>query len=71
MLDPESSKQYEVGSKGELIDGKLSASVALYELTKKNLAISNLAHPGFSLSNGEVTSKGIRVLICLEKSHRI
>ncbi len=59
MLDPESSKQYEVGSKGEFFDGKLSASVALYELTKKNLAISDLAHPGFSLSNGEVTSKGI------------
>ncbi|NOT16271.1 MAG: TonB-dependent siderophore receptor [Methylotenera sp.] len=59
MLDPESSKQYEVGSKGEFFDGKLSASVALYELTKKNLAISDLAHLGFSLSNGEVTSKGI------------
>ncbi|HPX88446.1 MAG TPA: TonB-dependent siderophore receptor [Methylophilaceae bacterium] len=59
MLDPESSKQYEVGGKTELFDGKLMASVALYELTKQNLATADLANPGFSLSIGEAKSKGI------------
>ncbi len=59
MLDPESSKQYEVGSKTEFFDGKLSASVALYELTKKNIAVADLANPGFSLSIGEIRSQGL------------
>lgn len=59
MLEPESSKQYEIGSKAELFDGKLTASVALYELTKQNLATADLANPGFSLSIGEAKSKGV------------
>ena len=59
MLDPESSKQYEVGAKGEFFDRQLSASVALYQLTKENIAVADLDHPGFSVSIGEVRSKGI------------
>lgn len=59
MLDPEYSKQYEIGSKAEFFEGKINASVALYELTKENIGVPDLANPGFSLSIGEAKSKGI------------
>lgn len=58
-LDPESAQQFEVGTKAELFDGKLSATVALYDLTKKNIVTADLANPGFSLAIGEARSRGI------------
>jgi iron complex outermembrane recepter protein len=35
--DPEKSEEYEVGLKGEWLDGKLTANLAYYELTKSNV----------------------------------
>lgn len=35
--DPEKSKEYEVGLKGEWLGGKLSANLAFYNLTKSNV----------------------------------
>lgn len=35
--DPEKSREYEVGLKGEWLDGKLSANLAFFELTKSNV----------------------------------
>lgn len=37
LPDPEKSKEYEAGLKGEWLDGKLSANLAFYELTKSNV----------------------------------
>jgi iron complex outermembrane receptor protein len=36
-FDPEESTQYEVGSKAELMDGRLQPSLAIFQITKKNL----------------------------------
>jgi iron complex outermembrane receptor protein len=57
-LNPESAKQKEVGIKTQLFGGKLTASLALFELTKTNVAVADLVHPGFSLAVGEIRSRG-------------
>ena len=58
LLKPESSKQHELGLKGEWLDGRLNALLAVFDLTKYNVAVADAAHPGFSISVGEVRSKG-------------
>ena len=57
-MKPESAKQKEIGAKAQFFGGKLSASLALFELTKTNVAVADLAHPGFSLAVGEIRSRG-------------
>ncbi len=37
LPDPEKSKEYEAGLKGEWLDGKLSANLAFFDLTKSNV----------------------------------
>ncbi|MCL6751999.1 TonB-dependent siderophore receptor [Nostoc sp. CCCryo 231-06] len=63
LLEPETATQYEVGVKGELLDGKLTATLAAYEITKTNVATSDLNNLGspFSIAAGEVKSRGIEL----------
>jgi iron complex outermembrane recepter protein len=58
LLNPESSKQHELGVKGEWLKGRLNALLAAFELTKTNVAMADTAHPGFSIAAGEVRSTG-------------
>jgi iron complex outermembrane recepter protein len=58
-LDPESGRQYELGAKAESEDGRVSASVAWFDLRKTNLSVGDQDHPGFSVTVGEVRSRGI------------
>ncbi len=59
-LQPESAQQWEVGTKLEFFDGKLSATLAYYDLTKQNVVTRDpLDNTGqFSVAAGEVHSKG-------------
>ena len=67
-LEPMTGKTYETGLKGELFNGALNASVALYYSTRENEAVQDpnflATNAGFSgsccyVSNGKVVSKGI------------
>ncbi|MDF5706213.1 MAG: TonB-dependent siderophore receptor [Nostoc sp. S4] len=58
---PERSKQYEVGVKGELFDGRLAATLAAYHLTKSNVLTTDPIDSNFSIQVGEQTSKGIEL----------
>jgi iron complex outermembrane receptor protein len=58
-LDPESGKQYEAGVKLEMFDSKLTASTALFDLRKTNVAVPDLLHPNFSVTVGEIRSRGV------------
>lgn len=58
-LEPETGTQYEAGLKVEVFGGRLLASLAYYEITKRNITIEDPAHPGFVLQLGEAKSKGI------------
>jgi outer membrane receptor for ferric coprogen and ferric-rhodotorulic acid len=65
-MDPMQSKNYEVGIKGELIPGKLNASIALYQIDRTGEAVED---PDYAmkyglatccyLNKGKVVSRGV------------
>ncbi|ATQ67428.1 MULTISPECIES: TonB-dependent siderophore receptor [Methylosinus] len=59
MYPPERGLQWEVGVKRLWMDGRLSTSLALFDLRKKNVLQPDPINPAFSLAVGEVTSRGI------------
>ncbi|MBL0123854.1 MAG: TonB-dependent receptor [Betaproteobacteria bacterium] len=58
-FDPQKAKQYEAGTKSELLDGKLTATVALFEITKTNVLTRDPNNPNFSIPIGEARSRGV------------
>jgi len=65
QLPPETAQQWEVGLKSEFFDGRLSATLSYYDLTKQNVATPDpdLTHTGCSggtcsVATGEVRSRG-------------
>jgi len=61
ILDPEEGKNYEIGLKGEWLDGRLNASVAAFEVRKENLAVedgNNLTPTGDQAYVGADNTKG-------------
>ncbi len=61
VLDPRVGRQYEIGSKADLLDGRLAASLALFDIRDRNRAYLDLVGDpdGNSYLNaGEVESKG-------------
>jgi iron complex outermembrane recepter protein len=62
---PSKGTQYEVGVKTDLLDGKLSATLAAYNLTRTNVLTPDpdpiLAQQGFSVQVGEQRSRGIEL----------
>ncbi|OKH56002.1 ferrichrome-iron receptor [Calothrix sp. HK-06] len=60
-LEPQRSTQYEVGIKGELFNGKLAATLAAYEITKSNVATTDINNIDFTIAAGEVKSRGIEL----------
>ena len=66
LLDPTRGKQYEVGIKAELLGGRLSTSLAAYEITKTNVATTDPNDTDFSIAAGEVKSRGIELDIAGE-----
>jgi iron complex outermembrane receptor protein len=66
LLEPERGTQYEVGIKGEAFNGKLSATLAYYNITKTNVATTDPNNLDFSIATGEVKSRGIELDIAGE-----
>ena len=61
LLEPERGTQYEVGIKGEMFDGDLSATLAAFNINKTNLAIDDPDLEGVSRPIGEQRSQGIEL----------
>ncbi|MBE7385479.1 MAG: TonB-dependent receptor [Leptolyngbya sp. SIO1E4] len=61
LLDPERGNQYEVGIKGDFLDGNLSATLAAFNINKTNIAIADPDLPGVSRPIGEQRSRGIEI----------
>lgn len=59
-LDPRTGKQFELGTKAELFNGRLAASLAVFDIRDKNRAYADPAYPSanFYLNAGEIESKG-------------
>lgn len=58
-LEPEKAKGYEVGVKAELLERRLFANLAYFDITKKNVATSDPNNPFFSVTTGEQRSNGV------------
>jgi len=64
--EPEEGTQYEVGIKGEFLEGRMLATLALYHLTKENILTEDPDDPRFSRAIGEQRSRGIELDIAGE-----
>lgn len=62
-FDPETSKEYELGAKSELLHGLLQPFIAIYQSTKKNVlqAAPRDGFPYWQEAIGEVRSRGMEV----------
>lgn len=64
-FDPETAAQYEVGSKADLLDGKLSLTFAAYDITKRNVleTTGDFTPTGNPISrlDGKQKSKGVEL----------
>ena len=58
-LAPESGRSSEVGAKWENAERTAGATIALYDIVKRNAVTADPANPGFSIAAGEVSSRGM------------
>ena len=61
QLAPQSAQQWEVGIKTELLDKRVTGSLAWFDLTKRNLTTQDPFNPAFSLVTGEVRNRGLEL----------
>ncbi|MEH2122261.1 TonB-dependent siderophore receptor [Nostoc sp.] len=59
IIEPTRGTQYEAGIKTELLDNKLSATLAAYEITKTNIPTTDPQDRNYSIGVGEVKSRGV------------
>ncbi|WDZ96756.1 TonB-dependent siderophore receptor [Herbaspirillum sp. WKF16] len=58
---PETSRAGEVGLKFQSEDKRSGATLAVFDITKQNVLTTDPANPAFSISAGEVRSKGVEL----------
>ena len=63
LLDPEEGEQFEVGVKAELLEGRLAATLALFDITRENVATADPNNLGFVIPIGEQTSSGLELVV--------
>ncbi|MTF38697.1 TonB-dependent siderophore receptor [Cyanobacterium aponinum] len=59
VFEPERGTQYEVGVKADLLDGRLSSTLSLFDITKSNILTTDPDNPDFSVQVGEQQSSGV------------
>ena len=60
-LDPRVGRQFELGSKAELLDGRLSANAALFSIRDTHRALADANNPGYYVDAGALDSHGWEV----------
>ena len=58
-LEPEEGGGFEVGIRGEIIENRLSANLAYFDITKQNVATADPNNPFASVATGEQRSRGV------------
>lgn len=58
-FDPQKARQNELGVKAEMFGGKLTTTLAAYEITKTNILTRDPNNPTVSIPIGEAQSRGI------------
>lgn len=72
-FDPETSRQYEFGIKGDFLKGSFQPSVAIYQNTKHNVlkSANDPNNPALRVAVGEVRSRGIELAVTGYLAERI
>ncbi|MEN3942562.1 TonB-dependent siderophore receptor [Prosthecobacter sp. SYSU 5D2] len=60
-LDPERGRQFELGAKTELLDGRFIASAAFFQINKTDISAADPNNPLFSINAGEERSRGFEL----------
>jgi iron complex outermembrane receptor protein len=60
-VEPERGTQWEIGAKSALWDGRVNATLSLYQLTRGNVSTDDPFNPGFVLTTGEQRSRGVEL----------
>jgi len=58
---PETGKQVEAGVKVEMDEGRTNLNVAVFDLRRRNVLVSDTANTGFSVAVGEQRSRGLEI----------
>ena len=66
FFEPTKGTQYEAGIKADFLDGKLSTTLAAYQITKSNIITPDPNNSGFFIQVGEQQSRGIELDIAGE-----
>ncbi|MEH1838253.1 MAG: TonB-dependent siderophore receptor [Nostoc sp.] len=61
LFEPSRGTQYEVGVKADFFSGKLSSTLALYQLTLSNTLTTDPNHLTYSIATGEQRSQGVEL----------
>ena len=61
ILPVERGNQFEIGVRGEFLNDRLTSSLALFNLTRQNVATTDPDNPDFSIATGEQRSRGIEI----------
>jgi len=61
LFVPETGEQWELGLKHEAAGGRITGSLALFDLTRQNVTTSDPVNTGFSVQTGEQRSRGLEL----------
>ncbi|MEM7061892.1 MAG: TonB-dependent siderophore receptor [Cyanobacteria bacterium P01_B01_bin.77] len=61
VFEPEEGEQFEIGVKTELLDGRLSANLAYFDITQQNVVTTDPINPLLSVLTGEERSRGVEL----------
>lgn len=58
---PETARAQELGVKWQGVDGRAGATLAVFDITKRNVLTADPANPGYSIAAGAVRSQGVEL----------
>ncbi|NEQ29055.1 MAG: TonB-dependent receptor, partial [Microcoleus sp. SIO2G3] len=61
IFEPTRGTQYEIGTRADFLEGRLSANLAAYHLTRTNITTPDPDNPVLSVQTGEARSQGIEL----------
>lgn len=61
VFEPETSKSIEAGAKLSTLGGRLTGTLAVYQLEKSNVLATDTLNPGFSIAIGKARSRGVEL----------
>ncbi len=62
-FDLTTGKQWEIGSKFSFADGRGNGTLAYYDITRSNIAVSDPTNPGTTIPVGQQSSRGIELAL--------